>query len=89
MANYMEDAVDKYSSNIAITCMGADVTYAQYNNYANSFAAYLQNNSELSVGDRIAIMVPNVIQFAAFFCAQKAGFKVNNSYIWPESYTIN
>ena len=44
----MEDAVDKYSSNIAITCMGADVTYAQYNNYANSFAAYLQNNRSLS-----------------------------------------
>ena len=80
IANYMESAVDKYASNIAITCMGTDVTYSEYNQFANNFAGYFQNNTDLSVGDRIAIMVPNVIQFpVAFFGAQKAGYVCVNT----------
>ena len=38
IANYMESAVDKYPSNIAITCMDTDITYSQYNKFANNIA---------------------------------------------------
>ncbi len=80
IANYMEASVDKYASNIAITCMDTDITYSEYNKFANNFAAYCQNKTDLSVGDRVAIMVPNVIQFpVAFFAAQKAGYVCVNT----------
>ena len=80
IADLLEASVDRYSKRIALTCLGTDVTYSEYNKFATSFAAYLQNKTGLSQGDRIAIMVPNVIQFpVAFFGAQKAGLVCVNT----------
>lgn len=58
----------------AITCMGATISYNQLERMSDKFAAYLQNGLNLKKGDRIAIMLPNIMQFPiAFLGAQKAG----------------
>ena len=60
-------------SKIALTCLGTDITFKQYERMAKEFAAYLQNNLGVKKGDS-AIMLPNVIQFpVALYGALKIG----------------
>jgi len=74
IASLIEDTCQKYSSKIALTCMGADLTFRQFDRLANDFASYLQNEVGLRKGDRFAIMLPNVIQFPiALYAATKIG----------------
>jgi len=54
--------------------MGHEVSYAKLNELINSFAGYLQNELGLKKGDRLAIVLPNIVQFpVVFFAAQKLG----------------
>ncbi len=74
IADALEQACKKFDNKIALTCMGTDVTYRQFNRLADNFASYLQNTLGLKKGDRLEIMAPNIIQFPiAFFAAQKIG----------------
>lgn len=74
IASLIEDTCQKYSSSIALTCMGTDLTFRQFDRLANDFASYLQNEVGLRKGDRFAIMLPNVMQFPiALFAAVKIG----------------
>lgn len=74
IASLIESTCRQYSSKIALTCMGADVTFRQFDRLASDFAAYLQNDLGVKKGDRVAIMLPNVIQFPiALFAVTKIG----------------
>ncbi|MCX6128793.1 MAG: AMP-binding protein [Proteobacteria bacterium] len=74
IASLIEETCQKYSSKIALTCMGADLSFRQFDRLANDFASYLQNEAGLRKGDRFAIMLPNLIQFPiALFAASKIG----------------
>jgi long-chain acyl-CoA synthetase len=74
IASVIESACEKFGDKTALTCLGADLSYRELNTYAENFAAYLQNKVGLKKGDRLAIMLPNVIQFPiAFLAAQKIG----------------
>lgn len=62
------------NSKIALNCMGQEVTYARLNQLSDDFASYLQNELGLKKGDRLAVVLPNIIQFpVVFFAAQKIG----------------
>lgn len=57
-----------------------------------NFASYLQNHTDLNVGDRIAIQLPNVLQFPiAAMGAMRAGMVVvnTNPFIPPEKWNTN
>lgn len=74
--------------------MGVTLTYAQIDKYSRDFAAYLQNDLKLKKGDRIAIMLPNVLQYPiVMFGALRAGLivvNVNPLYTADElAYQIN
>jgi long-chain acyl-CoA synthetase len=59
--------------------MGATLTYKQIDQYSRNFAAYLQQELKLKKGDRIAIMLPNCLQYPiAMFGALRAGLIVVN-----------
>lgn len=74
VASLLEETCQKFGSRTALTCLGADITFTQFNRLSNDFAAFLQNDAKLKKGDRIAIMLPNVIQFpVALFAATKIG----------------
>src|SRR4029078_13305362 len=53
---------------------GTDLTYRQMERQATNFASFLQNKLGMKKGDRLAIMLPNIMQFPiAFYGAQKLG----------------
>lgn len=59
--------------------MGVTLTYNQIDKYSRDFAAYLQRDLKLTKGDRIAIMLPNVLQYPiVMFGALRAGLIVVN-----------
>lgn len=60
----------------AFSCFGISLSYAQIDDLSNRFAYYIQSQTKLVPGDRIAIQLPNVLQFPiAFYGAVKAGWK--------------
>jgi len=74
VADALEQACLRFPESIALTCLGADLSYRQFDRLANQLAAYLQHDLGLKKGDRLAIMLPNIMQLPiAFFAAQKIG----------------
>ena len=59
----IESAFIKFSRSPAATCMGTTMTYGEMKRMADRFASFLQNSLGINKGDRIAIMLPNIIQF--------------------------
>jgi long-chain acyl-CoA synthetase len=51
----------QYGSRLAFDCMGKKITYKELDELSWQFAAYLQSQG-LSKGDRIALMMPNLLQ---------------------------
>lgn len=72
--------VKKYAEKPAFTCLGQTMTYAELNTQSAAFAAYLQNETDLEPGDRIALQLPNILQYPiAVFGAMRAGLVVVNT----------
>jgi len=69
----------QYSDRTAFINMGAEISYAELQQQATAFAAYLQQGLGLKKGDKFAIMVPNTLQYPiALFGALLAGLTVVN-----------
>ncbi|GAA6173029.1 long-chain-fatty-acid--CoA ligase FadD [Colwellia sp. KU-HH00111] len=69
----------QYSDKTAFINMGAEISYAELQQQATAFAAYLQQGLGLEKGDKFAIMVPNTLQYPiALFGALLAGLTVVN-----------
>ena len=74
------NAFKKFGSREAFECMGKAYTYHDIDKYSGFFAAYLQNKLGLKPGDRIAIQMPNCLQYPiALIGALKAGCVVVNT----------
>lgn len=72
-----EEIFQKHGSNEAYENMGKVLTYAEVDELSNNFAAYLQNEAGMKKGDRIAIQMPNCLQYPiAMIGALKAGLVV-------------
>ena len=75
-----EDACKKYSNLPAVENMDKQITFAELNVLATHFASFLQNECLLKPGDRIAIQMPNILQFpVAMLGALKAGLILVNT----------
>ncbi|HSC75343.1 MAG TPA: AMP-binding protein [Pseudomonadales bacterium] len=73
-------AVKTYADKPAYTCMGHTLTYAALDALSLQFAAYLQHYTDLQPGDRIAIQLPNILQYPVVaFGALRAGMIVVNT----------
>ena len=71
-------SLDQYSSRVAFDCMGKKITYKELDELSWQFAAYLQS-SGLKKGDRIALMMPNLLQYPiALLGSLRAGCVVVN-----------
>jgi long-chain acyl-CoA synthetase len=80
VVHLFEDSCKKYGNRVAFENMGGRLTFAQVDSLSRSFAAYLQNDLGMKKGDRIAIQMPNLLQFpVAFFGALRAGLIVVNT----------
>lgn len=75
----LEECAEKFAKNPAFTCMGRTITYGDLDKKSTQFGAYLQSRG-LEAGDRIALMMPNLVQYPiAIFGALKAGLVVVNT----------
>lgn len=64
----------------AFTCIGRTLSYSEVNELSDRFAYYLVTQTDLKPGDRIAIQLPNILQFPiAFYGATRAGLVVVNT----------
>ena len=72
--------VKRFADRPAFTCLGQTLTYAELDKQSAAFAAYLQNETTLKAGDRIAVQLPNVLQYPiVVFGAMRAGMVVVNT----------
>ena len=80
VAEVFERAVASYSEKPAFTNLGTTLTYNEMDRYTGQLASYLQNLPNMHKGDRVAIMMPNVLQNPiAIFAALRVGFTVVNT----------
>src|SRR4051812_38766855 len=67
-------ACAKYEDSPAYSNFGTTLTYGEVSARTEHFAAWLQSGAKLERGDRVAIMMPNILQYPiALFGALRAG----------------
>ncbi|EGV35546.1 AMP-binding protein [Neisseria weaveri] len=75
-----QESAGKHSHLPAFQNMGKTLTYAETSKLITDFASFLQNTLKLPRGERVAIMMPNLLQYPiALFGALKAGMIVVNT----------
>jgi long-chain acyl-CoA synthetase len=80
IVDLFEKCCKKYADRVAFENMGVRLTYRDLDTCSRNFAAYLQQGLGLKKGDRIAIQMPNLLQFpVAFFGALRAGLIAVNT----------
>ncbi|MDQ7014908.1 MAG: AMP-binding protein, partial [Gammaproteobacteria bacterium] len=68
-----------YEDKPAFSNFGALLSYRQLDQRSRAFAAYLQQDLQLKKGDRLALMMPNLLQYpVAMFAALRIGLLVTN-----------
>jgi long-chain acyl-CoA synthetase len=80
VAAVVEEAFERFRQRPAFASFGKQLSYGQIDEMSRQFAGYLTGVLKLSKGDRIAIMMPNVLQYPiALFGALRAGMVVVNT----------
>ncbi len=75
----MDDSFKKYKDKPAFHCMGKTFSYQEMDLMSAKFASYLQNDLKLKKGDRVALMMPNILQYpVALFGILRGGFVAVN-----------
>lgn len=75
----MEQSIRKFGDRPAFSSMGKVLTYSEVDALSRRFAAYLLGELRLKKGDRVAIMMPNCLQYPiATFGILRAGLTVVN-----------
>ena len=75
----IEASCERFAARVAYHCMGTAISYGELAQRSADFGAWLQR-AGLKRGDRIAIMLPNLLQYPiAMFGALRAGLTVVNT----------
>src|SRR5690554_1817664 len=73
----LQGAIENYRDRPAFSNMGVSLTYAEIDALSIQFASWLLNDMKLKKGDRVAIMMPNCLQYPiATFGVLRAGLTV-------------
>lgn len=75
----IEHSLEQYADKDAFTNLGVNLTFRELDEKSRQFASYLQNNLGLKKGSRVAIMMPNVLQYPiALYGILRAGMVAVN-----------
>jgi long-chain acyl-CoA synthetase len=70
----------RYAARAAYSNFGRTITFAELDSMSRAFGAWLLREARLKPGDRIALMMPNILQYpVALFGALRAGLTVVNT----------
>jgi long-chain acyl-CoA synthetase len=80
IVSVLTQACDRFRDNPAFTSFGKTLSYEDVDRLSTRFASYLLNELNLKKGDRVALMMPNVLQYPiAIFGVLRAGLTVVNT----------
>ncbi len=76
----LHHAVETFHHKPAFSNLGYELSFLQLDEQSDRFASWIQNHTDLQPGDRIAVQLPNVLQYpVAVFGAMKAGLIIVNT----------
>ena len=79
LGELFDRSVKRFADKTAYVCMGKAITYAELDAASARFGAFLQRDLGLPKGTRVALMMPNVLQYPiAMFGALRAGYTIVN-----------
>ncbi|WP_281646162.1 AMP-binding protein [Parendozoicomonas sp. Alg238-R29] len=80
LTELIEDSFSRYAEKPAFTGIGHTLTYGDIDRLSGYFATWLQNYTDLKPGDRIAIQLPNLLQYPVVaYGALRAGLVIVNT----------
>ena len=80
LATLIDEAIARFPDRPAFENMGVRITFAELDRLAKDFAGFLTSRAGLAKGDRVALMMPNVLQYpVALVGALRAGLVVVNT----------
>lgn len=83
----IENSFRKFAERPAFSCLGQTLTFSEIDQKSKALAVYFQQNTDLQIGDRVALVLPNLIQFPiAAYAVLRAGLILVNT---NPLYTIN
>ncbi|MFV8819531.1 AMP-binding protein [Haliea sp. E17] len=76
----LHSAWDRYGDKPAFHCLGRSLAYRELDELSAALCAYLQHRTGLQPGDRVAIQLPNLLQYpVAVYAALRAGLVIVNT----------
>ncbi|MBA1262762.1 long-chain-fatty-acid--CoA ligase FadD1 [Stutzerimonas stutzeri] len=76
----LKQSCERFADKPAFSNLGMTLTYGELYRLSGEFAAYLQQHTDLQPGDRIAVQLPNLLQYpVVVFGAMRAGLIVVNT----------
>jgi long-chain acyl-CoA synthetase len=80
IVNIFDESVTKYGNKVAFKNMDVTLTFNEVNAHVDALVWFLQHKTKLQKGDRIALQMPNLLQFpVAIFACLKAGLVIVNT----------
>ena len=80
VTDVFEQAIKRFGKSPCFSNLGTTLTYDEMDRYTDQLASYLQNLPGMTRGDRVAVMMPNVLQNPiAIFAILRAGLTVVNT----------
>ncbi|MGB0732718.1 MAG: AMP-binding protein [Pontibacterium sp.] len=90
LAGWIHHLASHYKHRSAFTAQNTTLSYERVNDHASHFAAYLQSLPQLSAGDRVAVSLPNCLQYPVVsFGLWKAGLVMVNTHAVPSDSKLN
>ena len=75
-----EQSIKNFGNKVAYKNMDEELTYNEVNECVDSLVWYFQNKTNLKKGDKVALQMPNLLQYPiAIFACLKAGFVIVNT----------
>jgi len=79
LGDFIKTSVEKFRDRTAFVSMGRAMSYGELDRKSRAFASYLETTARLPRGARVALMLPNVLQYPiAAFGALRAGYVIVN-----------
>lgn len=80
LGDFIEQKMHQYAENPAFHCIGQTLSFKEIEAKSRALACWLQQETTLKPGDRIAIQLPNIIQYpVAAYAALRAGLVLVNT----------